>query len=46
MDKNNKRFMRDNIRRSRRLVEALPRLIARNKIAKKLAEIETKYKLK
>lgn len=46
MNKNSKRFMRDNIRRSRRLVEVLPRLVARNKIANKLAEIEAKYKLK
>lgn len=46
MNKNSKRFMRDNIRRSRRLVEVLPRSVARNKIVNKLAEIEAKYKLK
>lgn len=46
MNKNSKRFMRDNIRRSRRLIEVLPRLVARNKIANKLSKIEANYELK
>lgn len=44
MDKNSNKFMRANIARSRRLVEALPILKERNKSAKYLASIEANYK--
>lgn len=45
MNKNSKRFMRDSIRRSKRLVENLPVVKCNNKIYHKLVQLELQYKI-